>query len=176
MRLNVGCGDHYADGWTNLDVVSTDTVCPDLVGSLEDLPPAVQDVTAVYLGHVLEHLPYRTAARALTALWARCRPGAAVAMVGPDCDRARALYDNGRLSAAELEGAVHGAGRWPGDAHEWECTEHHLLALAQWSGLTAARAVLLDDPRLDDFPVVSRAPWQCAVVGLVDPLRDVHVR
>lgn len=166
MRLNVGCGEHYATGWTNLDQAVSEQVRPDLVGSLTDLPAAVTGVSAVYLGHVLEHLDHPTAQRALPGLWQRCLPGAQVALVGPDTDRARALHRRGEISDATLHGALYGACRWPGDEHRWECTEARLVDLAHATGLTA-RPVPLDDPALAPFPVVSRAPWQCAVVGTV---------
>lgn len=166
MKLNVGCGEFYAEGWTNLDMVRTDTVRPDIVGSLLYLPDQVQDVTMVYLGHVLEHVGLIAARDALEELWARCVPGARVAMVGPDVDRAYVLCREGKIDALTLHGALHGANRWAGDAHLWECTEDRLLTLAQSSGLDAS-AVPIDDAELDPFPVASRALWQCAVVGKV---------
>lgn len=166
MRLNVGCGDHYASGWTNLDPQPSETVQPDIVGSLTDLTPWVDGVTAVYCGHVLEHLPFHDVASALRALWKRCVPGAHVALVGPDVDRARRLHERGEITTETLDGAIHGAGRWHGDEHLWECTEHQLLDFARASGLDA-RPVPIGSAELDAFPVVSRAPWQCAIIGAV---------
>jgi hypothetical protein len=164
VRLNVGCGDHYADGWTNLDLNPGDTVRPDVVGSLTELPPQISGVTAVYCGHVLEHLPFYSLASALRGLWARCVPGATVALVGPDVDRANLLHERGEITAETLHGAIHGAGRWHGDEHLWACTEQLLLDVARVSGLDA-RPVPIGSPELDAFPVVSRAPWQCAILG-----------
>ncbi|GKQ35187.1 hypothetical protein [Streptomyces sp. A012304] len=167
MKLNVGCGNHYAPGWTNLDPNPGVSVRPDIVGSLTDLPRSVVCVTAVYLGHVLEHLPYDIVVPALRGLWERCEPGAAVAVVGPDVDRARALHADGAIDQATLDGAVYGAGRWAGDVHLWECTEAALLDAAAASGLADVRPVPVDSPSLDAFPIVSRAPWQCAIHGTV---------
>jgi hypothetical protein len=166
MRLNVGCGDHYAEGWTNLDPQPSETVRPDIVGSLTELTPWIDGVTAAYCGHVLEHLPHVDVTPALRALWERCVPGARVALVGPDVDRARRLHERGEITTETLDGAVHGAGRWHGDEHLWECTEQRLLDVARLSGLDA-QPVPIDSPDLDDFPVVSRALWQCAIVGTV---------
>lgn len=166
MKLNVGCGDHYAPGWTNLDPQPGETVRPDIVGSLTGLPASVDGVTAVYLGHVLEHLRYEAVVPALRGLWARCEPGARVAIVGPDVDRARRLHERGEITTETLDGAIHGAGRWHGDEHLWACTESLLLNVARVSGLDA-HPVPIDSPDLDAFPIVSRAPWQCAIHGTV---------
>lgn len=164
MRLNVGCGNHYATGWTNLDPNPGETVQPDVVGSLTDLPASIHDVTAVYLGHVLEHLPFYAIAPALRALWRRCAPGATVALVGPDVDRARLLHDRGEITDETLHGAIHGAGRWHGDEHLWGCTEQLLLDVTRTSGIDA-HPVPIDSRELDAFPIVSRAPWQCAILA-----------
>lgn len=164
MKLNVGCGDHYAHGWTNLDAHPGSTVRPDIVGDLTNLPSEVRGVTAVYLGHVLEHIPLTEVVTALRHLWKRCTPEAEVAIVGPDCDRARAMWAAGEIDEATADGAIHGACRWPGDEHLWECGQERLLTLVLASGLEGF-AVPLDDSALDVFPVVSRVGWQCAVVG-----------
>lgn len=166
MKLNVGCGEFYARGWTNMDAVRNQQVRPDIVGSLTRLPDEVAAVEQVYLGHVLEHLPYIEVPAALRGLWARCAPGARVGVVGPDCQRAQALHARGAIDSATLEGARSGDRRWPGDAHLWECNEADLVGLLCASGLEA-RPVPVSSGELDGFPVVSRAPWQCAAVGVV---------
>lgn len=175
MKLNIGCGNHYADGWTNLDPNPGDTVRPDVVSSLTDLPPQINGVTAVYLGHVLEHLPFDSLAPALRGLWARCVPGATVALVGPDVDRASLLHEREEITAETLHGAIHGAGRWHGDEHLWGCTEQLLLDVARDSGLDA-RPVPIGSVELDAFPVVSRALWQCAILGTVPGTRATPER
>lgn len=165
MRLNVGCGDHYATGWVNIDAHPGETVQPDIVADLRyDLPSSIHDVTAVYLGHVLEHLPITDVVPALSRLWKRCAPEPDVAIVGPDCARARALHEAGEIDDETANGAIYGAGRWSGDEHLWECGQERLLTLALASGLFAA-PMEMDSYILDRFPVVSRAPWQCAVYG-----------
>lgn len=169
MKLNVGCGEFYADGWTNMDVAANELVRPDILGSLLELPPpaVLANIEMVYLGHVLEHLPYRQISHALNTLWKRCVAGARVAIVGPDVDRAGALHAAGQLDWETLAGALCGEGRWPGDQHAWMCTEDRLIRTVKASGLKHTHAIPVDSHLLDDFPVTSRALWQCAIVGQV---------
>lgn len=169
MRLNVGCGEFYAAGWTNLDVVVNDRVKPDLVGSLADLPAAVEGVEAVYLGHVLEHLPEPMVVPALRKLWERCVLGCQVAVVGPDVIRAWDMAIDGHLEPETAQHAAMGARRWRADKHWWASHEGRVLAHVVESGLGDARPVfpLERAPELAPFPVVSGVGWQCAVVGTV---------
>lgn len=169
MKLNVGCGEFYADGWTNMDVASNDLVRPDLIGSLADLPSPqdLSNIEMVYLGHVLEHLPYQAIATALRGLWQRCVANARVAIVGPDVDRANALHASGQLDWTTTVRALTGEDRWLGDQHLWACNEERLLRIVKSSGLKRAHHVPIASQLLDDFPVTSRAAWQCAIIGVV---------
>lgn len=58
MRLNIGCGPHYAKGWTNVDVVSIPSadINPDVVASIDNLPFDDGSVELLYAGHCVEHL------------------------------------------------------------------------------------------------------------------------
>lgn len=168
MKLNIGCGEFYADGWVNIDVVSNEQVHPDIIGSLLQLPPPAElsNVEMVYLGHILEHIPYSQVPQALTLLWRRCVAGARVAIVGPDVDRAGALHAANQLDWHTVTGALCGELRWPGDEHQWMCTETRLARVVKASGLKRVHTVPIASQLLDNFPVSSRAPWQCAIVGV----------
>jgi hypothetical protein len=169
VRLNVGCGEFRAEGWVNMDLATNEFVKPDLVGSLLYLPPAAElsNVEQVYLGHVLEHISPNIIASALQVLWSRCVDGARIAIVGPDVDRAGRLHFDNKLDWTTLSEALTGGKRWDGDQHLWSCNEERLLRLVKMSGLRRCRAVPIGSSDLDDFPVTSRAPWQCAVIGSV---------
>lgn len=169
MKLNVGCGNHYVQGWTNMDVDQNDQVKPDIQASLLDpLPAEIQGVTHVYLGHVLEHLPFFQIAAALTKLWERCVPSAQIAIVGPDCDKAREMDRRAQLWGIALNDILHGAGRWKNDVHLWESTPSRLTKLLERSGVHSARVVDINDIALNPFPVTSRVAWQCAVVATLE--------
>lgn len=169
MKLNVGCGEWYADGWLNMDLAENEQVHPDVIGSITRLPkPAeLSNVEMVYLGHILEHLPYAEVAPALRGLWPRCVLGARVAIVCPDVDRASALHASGHLDWKTAVEALTGGCRWSGDEHLWGCNEQRLFRAVKASGLKRVHPVPIASPLLDDFPVTSRAPWQCAILGVV---------
>lgn len=167
MKLNVGCGEFYADGWTNVDAVSNGSVKPDIIASITDLPLEITDVEQVYLGHVLEHITHTNIVAALSRLWLRCRSGCAVAAVGPDVLRAWNGVIDGWMTVDDAIGATLGARRWPGDEHMWACTDLGLEAVLRESGLSNVQRVAIRSGMLNSFPVVSRAGWQCAAVGWV---------
>lgn len=166
MKLNVGCGEFYRVGWTNMDLVRNKKVKPDLIGSLLDLPEEIQGVEQVYMGHILEHIHYSDLEEALRNLWSRCVKGALVGVVGPDCQRTRKMYSEGRVDAKLLNNVINGENRWHGDVHLWECDEASMFQILRDSGLNC-RPVPLRSTDLNQFPVVSRVEWQCAVVGTV---------
>ena len=162
VDLNLGCGDHYAPGWVNVDLPDTpnphDVDC-DLRGPLPWSPGTVD---RLYLGHVLEHLTLVDAGDLLARLRPLMVPAGQVMVVGPDCVRAQAMVRAGELDTHALDLVRHGGGRWVGDEHRWECepgTIRSLLAGAGWSQVT--EVPIVDVP--DVWPVVSRIGWQCAV-------------
>lgn len=168
MKLNIGCGEFPDPAWINMDLwVDVERgVIPNIVGSLLDLPDEIQNVTHVYMGHVLEHIPVNDLRGALPRLWERCLDGAQVAAVGPDVKKAKLLHQRGRIDTQTYQGAIHGACRWPGDEHHWACDEDNLTMYLKAFGLDA-RKVDIKSKRLDPFPVTSRAEWQCAAIGTV---------
>lgn len=167
MRLNVGCGEFLAAGWTNMDMVVTDIIHPDLVMDLYDLPDSITGLTAVYCGHVMEHIPPERIVAVLSDLRARMVSGAGIACVGPDIDRATAMYSAGQMDKATFDmcHAHVGDKQWFGDYHYWACRESELAAYMQEAGFSDVHAVPLDSAELDPYPVTSRVAWQCAVVG-----------
>ena len=76
LKLNIGCGPHYAPGWTNLDVHQGDGVTPDVVVGTDGLLPfADSSAERIYAGHVIEHVPWSQLA-AVIHEWRRVlKPG-----------------------------------------------------------------------------------------------------
>jgi hypothetical protein len=170
MKLNVGCGHFYVPGWFNTDTVRNDEIRPDLVvtpGS--DLPEQIQGVESVYMGHVLEHMPYDKIPAILGAIWERCVPGATFAAVGPDCKRGEEMHARGQLDAEFLSHlyTTPGEALWEGHPHLWDCTESLMVDAIRASGVLSCEPVPVQAKALDPFPLVSTVTWQCAVVGVV---------
>lgn len=55
MKLNLGCGNKYLEGYTNCDLYNT-SVC-DKECDIRSIPYNDESVTEIIASHVLEHLP-----------------------------------------------------------------------------------------------------------------------
>lgn len=164
MRVNLGCGEHYVPGWVNVDHRSPHR--HDLTADLtQPLPDTLDNISDVYAGHVLEHMDLADVTRLLADLHRRMLPGGRIMIVGPDVVRARAMHAAGQLDDSDLRLIVEGGGRWPGDRHRWECQPSLLIAMLEAAGWQHADQVPLLSVSDVDWPIVSWAPWQCAVTG-----------
>lgn len=153
MRLNLGCGEFYAHGWTNVDLPS----CPhrkDVEADIRSLPFRDGSAERVYCGHVLEHLTLEDAATALREVRRVLSDDGVLLVVGPAFERA--------ADDATRESIRTGGCRWEGDEHRWVATVASTLDLVA-EVFPLRILVSLDD--LDvGWPIVSRIGWQCAVL------------
>lgn len=157
MRLNLGCGEHYADGWVNTDL-HKDGPKPDVVCSLLDLPfkDAVADM--VYCGHVLEHIAPEDMVRALREIHRVLAPDGRLTVVGPDINLTR------KHEPVLIDGVVNGGRRWPGDEHRWTASGGVTLAYVTGAGFAAWLMPVAEIS--DRWPVVDRrARWQFAITA-----------
>lgn len=168
VRLNVGCGDHYAPGWTNIDVVQNGSVTPDIVASILDLPSSFDPGGAshIYLGHVLEHLDEEHVVHALSICLSLLQDGGQLLAVGPDADRAESLMAMGRLDATVFNEIATGGKRWPGDEHRWLCTEEKIVDMIRSAGFPTVLPLNVPTLTREVWPLVSNVEWQCGVLGV----------
>lgn len=173
VRVNLGCGDRYADGWVNVDRVE----CPHRKDAVVDLTQTLpldwwQEngvVEYAYAGHVLEHLTIDQCCDVLDRLWLCMIPGGQVMVVGPDVDVAERMIVDGTFDHSyghTLDTIRNGGGRWPGDEHRWWCTAERVAAMLRdtgWSDVTNVGIGNVDPL----WPVADRRPlWQCAVSAI----------
>ena len=85
-KLNIGCGDRFAKGWTNIDFHSSDASVT-RVNILRGLPYPEASFDVVYSSHVLEHFPRDTAGRMLKEMHRVLKPGGLVRVVVPDLEQ-----------------------------------------------------------------------------------------
>lgn len=156
-RLNLGCGNFKVRKWVNVDVQRNEHVHPDVEADIRSLPYQDGTVEAVYLGHVLEHLPENEVVAALVEAARVLRDDGRICIVGPDLDIMEPGTD-------EYRDAQVGALRWDTDAHKWDCTAAALVRLCADAGLHM-RQVPITSPLLDEWPVTSRIWWQAALLG-----------
>lgn len=164
MKLNVGCGEFYAEGWVNIDTYDGEEVKVDQVADATLLPFKNGEADKVYAGHVLEHLPEPFGVlEALVEFRRVLRPNGLLLVVGPDVRRGRKMLKDGLISEEQYDEILNSSGRWPGDDHLWPCHEERLLDFVKQVfddayGLPIGAAPM-------DWPIVSRVGWQCAVIA-----------
>jgi predicted SAM-dependent methyltransferase len=162
VKLNIGCGPHYAEGWTNMELPEAMEYHADLRGDVRDLASAGfadGSVDRVYMGHVIEHIPLPYVVDALKEVRRVLAPEGRVMIVGPDANLCKS-YD-------ELIGCAVACGsdqsHREGGPHLWVPTLGLMIALLRRAQFdyrdTDIRWVT------NDWPVVSRAHWQFAVEG-----------
>lgn len=161
LRVNFGCGEQYAEGWLNVDHAGMPHH-KDLTLDVRGPLPWSGQVEAAYVGHLLEHLYVDEVIVFLRRLRAALHPDGELMVVGPDCVRAEGLELSQTLEVP-LEQIRHGAGRWQGDVHRWECTSWAVWRLLQVTGWVDIRDIGIENVPAR-WPVAFRGPrWQCAV-------------
>jgi predicted SAM-dependent methyltransferase len=163
MNINLGCGEFLAPGYRNVDRTHSGA---DYNYDITQGLPAYEPVERIYAGHVLEHL-YLPELTGILTRWRTNRfvtPDTQMAVVGPDCDRADALYADGDLDDEDMELIVDGGHRWEGDAHLWRSTEKQTLGVLLAAGWKA-RPVTPIALACAGWPIVSLAAWQFAILA-----------
>jgi SAM-dependent methyltransferase len=109
--LNIGCGDRFDPGWTNLDV---DSHFPGVLthDARKGLPFPDGSFDVVYHSHVLEHFDAKNGAALLRECHRVLRQGGIVRVAVPDLERIAQLY------LSSLENVLNGKTDWQG-RYEW---------------------------------------------------------
>ena len=154
MKLHLGSGEHYYDGWVNVDV--DDQWPTDVTARAQDLPQlfAAESFDRVYLGHVLEHLPFDDIPGILGAVLAVCTAAVQIAVVGP-------AYELAEIHAPELLYNIADRGETSPGAHRWTATTALTRQALEDSGLAVLEVPVAAITR-PEWPNPSTAVWQCA--------------
>jgi SAM-dependent methyltransferase len=183
--LNVGCGTHYAQGWVNADTWETDDTKPD-VKVTPGKPYPFEDSTfdAIYMGHVLEHIPWLEVSTFLKDMQRIAKPNAPMLIVGPDVHKTIKRWKDGQEPWWLVESVMehldvpdtHVAGLewWDGAHHHWNCHEtrvEKLLNLLEFNNVVNKFDAIPNDPagkswfdeeNQIEWPVVGKYYWQLA--------------
>lgn len=176
MKLNLGCGPHYADGWVNVDRVydTTHNVTPDVVNPTgRPCLLEVEDVTQIYLGHVLEHVAWADVPGFLSECLDLLNPGGQCLVVGPDVWNTLTMWREGKvpdsLVSAVLENddtfMVDGAW-WDGSRHQWNADQNRVAYQMRQAGFVDVMEYRSVCAVPSGWPIVSRVEWQSAVSGV----------
>lgn len=115
LRLHLGCGASYKEGWVNVDLAGARVDLPwDLT---RPLPFAPGSIGAIFHEHLLEHLTYAEGLELHRRCRALLRPGGLLRIGVPDAGAALGSY-----------GAPEAAGGW--EAERWPTPLARLASLA----------------------------------------------
>lgn len=159
MRLNVGCGAHYADGWVNVD--TDPEVYAEFHADAAELPFADDDAEMVYLGHLLEGIDTEQARTILLETRRVLQPTGFLVV----------LYPN-----ADIQDAEQNAYLWDllnsGFEQHWQ--DEYLAEQARRAGRYTYSLVSdvfpesvneLAHQLAPEWPVGLQPPWACAVLA-----------
>ena len=90
MRLNLGCGKHYKEGFINIDAF--DTTVADKIMSVEDLRFPSNTIDTIEANQVLEHLGYSHTMYALAEWFRVLKPGGTLHIETPDLESTMRQY------------------------------------------------------------------------------------
>ena len=175
MKVNLGCGTSYRDGWVNVDAypgVKAD-IYSDAFEFVQDYGP---EVTELYMGHMLEHMLPASAVALLTLMRDRLCEGAVVSAVVPDMRAIFAAYDAGEITNAELNERFVYSYEQPSH-HVWCYDADSLRRVFEEAGFVDVEAI---DPLTWEPVWWKSGPesrWQCGVratVGAADGTTSVQ--
>lgn len=168
MKINLGCGDRYADGWINVDWAGSPHRKDQEVDLTGELPWPENSVERIYAGHVLEHLMTMDCVLLLTRLYFCCTEGAEIMVVGPDLPTAYRMAEEGTLDVT-IDSLRFGAERWTGDRHLWESSAAMSWAMLEKAGWKN----IIDIPLAEaaqSWPIADARPqWQFCLHALKEP-------
>ncbi len=132
LKLHLGCGDQYFEGYVNIDFRKTPAT--DVVCGIKKLPYPDASADAIELYHVIEHLPRHDLPVALGE-WNRVlRPGGKLIIECPDFDVAVKEYVTGNEKRLDN---LFGLQRFPGDVHFFGYNFRRLKTLLEDAGFVA---------------------------------------
>ena len=103
--VNLGCGSHYHKDWTNIDLVSPDSmvISHDLT---RGIPLDDDSCDVVYHSHMIEHLKRDDASRFMSECHRVLTPGGIVRVATPNLEQICHIYleklDSARVAGAEV--------------------------------------------------------------------------
>ena len=139
LRLHLGCGPRYLDGWVNVDRWAPDR--KDLAADLLALPFRPGTVDEILASHVIEHFT-RAGAPLVAAHWASLlKPGGRLAVECPDLEQVcrRFVEADERARQGWWIHVLYGLQHHRGEFHLTNFTPASLKALLEGAGLVDVR-------------------------------------
>lgn len=140
MKLHLGCGSKYIDGFYHIDALPYEHI--DHVGPVDRLPQIDSDtVDLIYACHVLEHFGRNEYLHVLEEWFRVLRSGGILRLAVPDFGAVAKLYANGRLAGGiqDVTGLCVGGQRDQYDFHKMIFDEELLTRVLREIGFSQVR-------------------------------------
>ncbi len=161
MKVNLGCGQAYMQGWVNVD--EDPTAKADIyLDAFDFVRDYGDEVEEVYMGHVIEHLLPGAARSLLALLCDRLPKGAVVSAVVPDMRAIFAAYDRGEVSNDDLNARFVYSYVQPSH-HLWCHDLDSLTQLFREAGFRDAEPIDPSEWEPVYWKEGDEARWQCGV-------------
>jgi len=95
MKLHIGCGKRYFEGWTNLDINNPTADVQDDVRTLDKVKDGSCDI--IYACHVLEHVGRKEYIEVLKVWKRKLAKGGILRIAVPDLQKVVEMYDGTNL-------------------------------------------------------------------------------
>lgn len=165
--LDIGCGPHKLEHpeWVGFDLYTNYEIPPDVQGDVFRLPFKDKTFKKVYLGHLLEHLPWDRIPLALAEVIRVTVPGGRVMVVGPCIWKA---IDQGmpHWLLKQIARTEPGDTNIVGSGHEWTPDTGLTLEAMQLGGLKNVTEVPVVGIARPQWPNTVSAGWQVAAMGI----------
>lgn len=129
LKLHLGCGGVYLDGYVNIDLIKRGVV--DMIGDARKLPYQDSSVKLIESYHLIEHIPRHEVPPMLKEWFRLLTLGGKIIIEFPDLDKACRRYLNGE---ERLLDAIYGGQRWPSDVHYYGYNFKSLRELLEKAG------------------------------------------
>lgn len=165
MKVNLGCGQAYMEGWVNVDEMP-DVKADVYANAFEFVQDHGPEVEQLYMGHFLEHLLPADAKALLQLIVLRLPAGAVVSAVTPDIRAIFRAYEAGEVSNETLNASFIYSYVQPSH-HVWCYDTESLVDVFASAGMVDVQPI---DPQT--WPPVfhkegPESRWQCGVSGVV---------
>jgi len=160
VRLNLGCGGYPKKGFVNVDQL--ESVKPDLLSDVTDLPYRPNTADEIYCGHLLEHLSWDEGQGALKHWLDILKPGGEIRIVVPDFDiLAKRYFDNPTPGDLKHLNDFYIYSYVQESPHRYFYSAGLLKMAMGTAGFKKVEQLAVDDPYF-----VEPVPWQCGFVGV----------
>jgi len=177
MKINIGCGPTYLEGWTNTDLRPEDL--PDDAVSkswkvdqtwdfTESIPLPNNSVDFILAWHILEHIELSKSGEVVKDWHRVLKNGGKVACAVPDVwkivERWRSGEFNDFIGAVNIAGPYNG---YMGDFHKWAYTQHTLEDKFKKAGFLIVKELRQYPSELEPFrDKIGFADYNAQILGV----------